>query len=947
MVKKIVFLIVWTIFAGYALCAENGPKTVRVGYYHSENFQDGGQGTPLYGYAYEYYQRVAQYTGWRYEYVFGSFDEIYDQFLKGNVDLMAGLAHSKEREQYMGFSKHPMGREVYQFIKRAGDRSLFGNPMSMQGKRIGVLGDGMDQSLRQFLAENQIQSQVIVYKNGTLCERALAQDSIDVAVVETRGLEVKSDFEVFFKMSNSFYYLCVTKKRPDLLVELHRALGQLVEDDPIITAKLFNKYVRPSSVSKNLSPMEKEWLAGHDTLKIGYLKGMLPYSDLLNEDNAPSVSSTKENMTVLGDLPTGIVSDIFLEMSRYLSVKKFVLKYTAYDSYDSLVASIARGGVDVGFPTGGNLYWAEKNGIYESSAVIRSEATLVFKGAFNESAFQTIAVNQRSRMMELLVREYFPNASVKLCDNVEECLNAVQEGTVSATIIGNLRSNHILKNRQYSNLSEKLLNIPNDKFLGVAIGNAPLLKLLNRGIALMGDDYALNLSYQYAERLYKPSLLDDLSNHIGAVIGISAGVFGTIFILLISWIRRAKKRAAKEFAQNERLSMQLDVIATISDLYHSVFLIDVNNNSFETIHTAGFIGNAIDPLRNDVQKALFLMAENMVREKYKAEMRDFNTISSWKNFLADKDSCSIEYEGNVFGWCRITILAARRDKDGIPTHVIYISQEINNQKKVEQELQNALDLAEQANNAKTFFLNNMSHDIRTPMNAIIGFTSLAADHIDDKERLRDYLAKINTSSEHLLSLINDVLDMRRIESGNVKLEEMDTNLPELLKDVQTIVQTNANLKHQDLLFDVKVNHENIVADRLRLNQVLLNLLSNAIKFTPDGGCVRMRVEEKPCDLTDSVCYEFRVKDNGIGMSPNFKDRIFDAFSREETSTVSGIQGTGLGMAITKNIVVMMGGNIQVVSEEGQGSEFIVNLQFKIGHSVEKCTTPERYSGLKI
>lgn len=571
MVKKLVFLIVWTIFAGYALCAENGPKTVRVGYYHSENFQEGGQGTPLYGYAYEYYQRVAQYTGWRYEYVFGSFDEIYDQFLKGNVDLMAGLAHTKEREQYMGFSKHPMGREVYQFIKRAGDRSLFGNPMSMQGKRIGVLGDGMDQSLRQFLAENQIQSQVIVYKNGTLCERALAQDSIDVAVVETRGLEVKSNFEVFFKMSNSFYYLCVTKKRPDLLVELHRALGQLVEDDPIITAKLFNKYVRPSSVSRNLTPMEREWIAKHDTLKIGYLKGMLPYSDLLNEDNAPSVSSTKENMTVLGDLPTGIVSDIFLEMSRYLSVKKFVLKYTAYDSYDSLVTSIAQGGVDVGFPTGGNLYWAEKNGIYESSAVIRSEASLVFKGTFDESAFQTIAVNQRSRMMELLVREHFPNASVKLYDNVEECLNAVQEGVVSATIIGNLRSNHILKNRQYSNLSEKLLNVPNDKFLGVAVGNAPLLKLLNRGIALMGDDYALNLSYQYAERLYKPSLLDDLNDHIGAVIGISAGVFGTIFILLISWIRRAKKRAAKEFAQNERLSMQLDVITTISDLYHTYF----------------------------------------------------------------------------------------------------------------------------------------------------------------------------------------------------------------------------------------------------------------------------------------------------------------------------------------------------------------------------------------
>lgn len=347
-----------------------------------------------------------------------------------------------------------------------------------------------------------------------------------------------------------------------------------------------------------------------------------------------------------------------------------------------------------------------------------------------------------------------------------------------------------------------------------------------------------------------------------------------------------------------------------------------------------FIEDAVKPMSVDAQKALSFVADNMVREKYKPVIKKFNTIANWKNVLAQQDSHSVEYEGNVLGWCRMTILVARRDKNGRPTHVLCISQEINDQKKAEQKLQDALVQAEQANKAKTFFLSNMSHDIRTPMNAIIGFTSLAIRHMEDKNRLQDYLAKITTSSEHLLSLINDVLDMRRIESGSVKLEESDVSLPELLQNVKSIVQTNAYQKDQQLLFEVNVKNEYIVADKLRLNQVLLNLLSNAIKFTQNKGEICLIVEEKPCSTAGAVSIEFRVKDNGIGISPKFREHIFEAFAREETSTVSGIQGTGLGMAITKNIVSMMGGDIKVVSEEGSGTEFIVTLQFKVGKNVD-------------
>ena len=198
------------------------------------------------------------------------------------------------------------------------------------------------------------------------------------------------------------------------------------------------------------------------------------------------------------------------------------------------------------------------------------------------------------------------------------------------------------------------------------------------------------------------------------------------------------------------------------------------------------------------------------------------------------------------------------------------------------------------------FLNSMSHDIRTPMNAIIGFTALAQTHIDHTEQVQDYLAKINTSSTHLLSLINDILDMSRIESGSVKLDEKPVHMPDLLHDLRTMIQGLINAKQLNRYIDTQdVEHEAVITDKLRLNQILINIVGNAIKFPPAGGDIIIHLVEKPCKADGYTTYEFSIKDTGIGMSPEFVDHVFDTFAREQSSTVSGIQGTGLGIAITK------------------------------------------------
>ena len=263
-------------------------------------------------------------------------------------------------------------------------------------------------------------------------------------------------------------------------------------------------------------------------------------------------------------------------------------------------------------------------------------------------------------------------------------------------------------------------------------------------------------------------------------------------------------------------------------------------------------------------------------------------------------------------------------------------------------LVDALNAAERANRAKTTFLNNMSHDIRTSMNAIIGFTALAAAHVDEPELVQDYLAKISTSGQHLLSLINDVLDMSRIESGRVKIGEKEVHLPDVMHDLRTIVNANIVSKNIEFFIDaVDVDNEDILCDKLRLNQVLLNLLSNAVKYTKNGGQSIVRIIQKPGFSNGYATYEFHVKDNGIGMSKEFQKNLFEAFTREESATVSGIQGTGLSMAISKNIVDMMGGTISVESEEGKGREYTVSIPFKVLGNSAKYEVVPQLQGVRV
>ena len=426
-------------------------------------------------------------------------------------------------------------------------------------------------------------------------------------------------------------------------------------------------------------------------------------------------------------------------------------------------------------------------------------------------------------------------------------------------------------------------------------------------------------------------------------------IYVLLALLLFSIYRVSRSRAEKRSILQDQ--KRLRVINALGHAYASISLVNLKTGEIEIVKSS----KNMQPDQKDnilSKKHQEELISQVIAEPFREAYWEFVDTSTVAKRLEGREILSFTAQTVDERWLIMLIVPQGYDKDGNLSTVLIANRDATEEKEreIEQDknLRNALAEAEHANKAKTAFLNNMSHDIRTPMNAIIGFTALATTHIDSREMVLDYLKKIHISSQHLLSLINDVLDMSRIESGSVRIEYATVHLPDILHDIRTIIQGNIQSKKQELSIDTQgVIHEDIITDKLRLTQVLLNISSNAVKFTPLGGMIRIRVSEKPCKRDGYTTVVFSVKDNGIGMSPKFQKHVFDSFSREHTVTENGIGGTGLGMAITKNIVDMMGGTIQVESAEGKGTEFTVVLECKIaGATAEQGTISEQREAFK-
>ena len=501
--------------------------------------------------------------------------------------------------------------------------------------------------------------------------------------------------------------------------------------------------------------------------------------------------------------------------------------------------------------------------------------------------------------------------------------------------------NFIAMLRSYSDLSEEQITELSNAFAQGSSGNLRV-KLGDTSYYLVYEGTAVQswtMVGLVPTKIVNASL-DELWFHtVQIVAGIAAGLALLVILLIVRRSHTTLRRKNTEISYRDELFQKLSL--NVDDVF---LMLDAETAKVDYVspNIGRLLGIPWKEVRQDAHVLAVLHPKddpdrdkNFLEGLLSGEQREWDTEYEHRETKERRWFHNIAIGSEVEGRAKYILVLSDRTTD----------------KQVNQALSDAVAAAETANRAKSTFLSNMSHDIRTPMNAIIGFTTLALSNINDTERVKDYLAKTLASSNHLLSLINDVLDMSRIESGKIHLEEVEVNLSDVLHDLKTIVSGQIYAKQLELYMDVMdVTDEDVYCDKTRLNQILLNLLSNAIKFTPAGGTVSVRVRQLAGKVHGCGQYEFRIKDNGIGMSPEFAKKIFEPFERERTSTVSRIQGTGLGMAITKNIVDMMGGTIEVQTAQGKGTEFTVCVPMRAQteqRPVEKITELEGLKALVV
>lgn len=790
-------------------------KVVRVGWYESAYNSTDRFGHRS-GYAYEYQQKIAAYTGWKYEYVEGNWVTLLEMLQKGEIDLLSDVSYTPERAKNMLFSTQPMGcEEYYILIDNANTAINPENITTLNGKRIGVNAGSIQQSIyERWAKDNGIKAKVVEIDGQ---ERDFAEYMLNGeldAVVSVSAIDHNLNHCIpVTVIGASDFYFVINKNRQDLKADLDNAMKQILHNNMYYNRLLYEKYMVNSGSFRSLSGREAEWIRHHGAIRVGYRDGYLPFC------------GTNKNT---GEVD-GLLKDFIAVSSNVVRNADIRFETTPYPNTDALIKALKNKEIDCIFPVSLDLYDAEELGILLTDPVMEIEELLVVRKSeiedFDMSESKRIAVNGKNMSHAAIVREQYPDWDPVSFNTPEECILAVADGRADCMLVSNYR--YGVMHRQFE--KHDLVTIST----GIT---------MNHMFAVLPDDFCLY------------SIIGRLTNMMSSA----------------------------EIHSSLTKHTQTDSQMTMSDFIRA-------NIGYIVLFFAVIIA---------IISVLFV-----------------KSLSSMKK--------------------------TKQLNSELKTHQAQLSEAYEDQKDhleeialLNTELEWAKTQAEAASSAKTSFLFNMSHDIRTPMNAIMGFRDLLEKHIDEPERRADYLRKIKDASKVLLSIINNVLEMARIEKGTVVVEEVAINTKNFGVSIfnvfsEMMAEKNIEFTHEDL-----VVHHNVYCDPTKMREVFMNLLSNAYKYTKPGGKVHVRLRELPSNREGYAFFETSVSDTGVGMSAEFLAHIFEEFSRENTSTANKIEGTGLGMPIVKRLVELMGGKIRVSSEKGVGTTFVVTLPHRIADEIE-------------
>lgn len=519
--------------------ADGTEQVVRVGYYPRKDFQEGtSDGTPKSGYAYEYLQQIASYTGWRYEYVYGEWDELYHKLEDGEIDLMAGVSYSKEREKKISYPEYDMLKETFYIYKDSNDNSIrSGDLASYAGKKLGTVNEQrMASYIKKWVSENDVDVEICYYNNITECAEDFNNGKLDGYVSADNIVSSYTGITPVELIGKEPYYLAVAKDRDDLLKDLNATLSVIQEQNAFYLDELQNKYSTESSVNIFLSRQEQEWMENHPKITVGYLNNYLPYS------------ATDANGEV-----TGLLADAVPDIIRALPGKyRPGVTYQGFDNQQEMLESLRNGEVDFVFPVGGETWYAEQQDYRHSSPVVTSTMELVYADKADRNSVQKLAVNKDNMLQYYYTIASFPDAEILTYDTIEDCIRAVKKGKADGTVINALRVFQLVHSQ--NGLSISPMQNMDDRCFGVAQDNSSLLQLLNHGLSILGKAYGVNHAYQYMGDLVIYTFSDFVEDHVVMVAMVAILILAVLVIFVIK--RYQKMRAAAEREKEQKILLE-------------------------------------------------------------------------------------------------------------------------------------------------------------------------------------------------------------------------------------------------------------------------------------------------------------------------------------------------------------------------------------------------------
>ena len=936
-VKQILALLLCFVLllSGIPAAAGSAPannRTVKAGVFFFDGYHMRDDDGSYTGYGIELLNLISQYSHLNFEFVGydNTWEEMQSMLLNGEIDVVTSARKTRERTELFGFSDPIERNSTVLSVREDNTRIISGDYSTYDGMTVGLLaGSSQNRTLPTFAQENGFTYQTREYEYSSELEAALQRGEIDAIL--TSNLRRAEGEKVLDTTHIDYFYAITRKDDQNLLDEINYALSQMnLHEGDYWANNLYNKYYGNgiSSVSSvAFTQRELDYIAavraGEKKITVTSMPSRKPYSYAEDGELKGIQPRFFDSLMEIAELPYEMI--VPEDNAEYERLKATGAVDVVIDWQQS--ASAERSYASGGFLT--NTY-------------MNTGTALVKRKDFSGTVTSLAVLEGMAGLP--LEHEEFKGASIRTCSSQEELMRAVLEGETDAAFMRTHAAQAFVNEDRTNSLRFDILDSDQIVFnmYILSSGDHELVNILNKCIQQVSDDVLSRLIAEYtANTPENVAFLQYMAAHPGVILLLSAVSALAICVIVFFYLRsRWNNKLLRTSEQSKReLEEQLAIVNALSRDYITVYKLDIQEDTIQPLKLEGgtsstwdwkpgetvpytetmhryLEGRILDGDKDDLTQMLSL---ERVREALSANPEYSETFrvrveEAIHNFQFNCVAYQVEGQANPL------VLVGFRNIDEI----------VQKEQTQKAALEDALHMAQAASEAKTAFLSSMSHDIRTPMNAIIGFLTLMRDEVDNPEVVREYIQRIDDASKHLLSLINDVLDMNKIESGSTTLSLAEMDLAEIIAEINTIIQPQAKAKNQTFeIFASHLNFEHLLGDKMRINQILINLLSNSVKYTPEGGTIEMRVEELPQVVDNYSRIRFTVSDNGIGMSEDYLKVIFDPFTREDTRVTHEIQGTGLGMAITKSLVDLMGGSIKVDSKLGKGSTFVVELELRI------------------